>query len=602
MEGSPPKTVLLVEDDAVIALTEKRTLEGFGYAVKTAVNGEEAVMAVRNDPGIDLVLMDLNLGSGMDGTQAAQAILGLRRLPVVFLSSHVEPEIVAKTEKITSYGYVVKDPRGTVLDASIKMAFKLFEANQRLDEEKERLRKSEERYSLINDSSDDNIYSYDTAGRFTSANRKLCDILGLPAERIIGRTHEELGFPPALCEEWATLHRGVYDTDRTVVSETTAQVADGMVHDFEVVLNPIHDREGRIVGIGGTTKDITHRKNAERALQKSESLFRLLAENSTDMIARHDEQGRFLYVSPACRSLLGYEPEELIGRSAFELFHPDDVPQLEESRVDITSVPRTATNVFRIRRKDGSYTWFETTTRTIFGEGTGAVLELHGSSRDVSGRVRDEERIAALLEEKELILKEVHHRIKNSMAIIRSLLSLQEGAAGDTAAAVVLREAGSRMQAMIVLYDKLYRSADFKALSVASYLPTLVDEIISGFPASALVRVEKRIEDFTLPADKLQPLGIILNEILTNAMKYAFAGRKEGSISISARSEGGQARLEVKDDGIGLPESADFEGSSGFGFMLMKSLARQLGGTLRLERDAGTKIVLEFELASRGSA
>jgi PAS domain S-box-containing protein len=594
MEAPRPKTILLVEDEALIALAEKKTIEGQGYAVRLAGSGEEAIRAVRDDPVIDLVLMDINLGAGIDGTEAAEAILGLRDLPVVFLSSHVEPEVVEKTERISSYGYVVKDLKGTVLAASIKMAFRLFEANQRLDEERDRLRKSEERYALINDSSDDSIYSYDMQGRFTSANRRLCELLGLSAERIIGHTHEELGFPQSLCDDWAALHKRVYESDRTVISETTAPVADGSIHDFEVVLNPLHDGEGRIIGIGGTTKDITPRKRGERDLRESESLFRLLAETSTDMIARHDEKGRFLYVSPACRSLLGYEPEELLGHSAFDFFHPDDVPRLEESRQDIIAVPHTATNVFRIRRKDGTYTWFETTTRTVLDEGTGAVLELHASSRDVSARKRDEDRISSLLAEKELILKEVHHRIKNNMAIIRSLLSLQAGTVADPAATGALEDAGNRLQSMIVLYDKLYQSADFRAMSVSDYIPALVDEIIAGFPERPIVTVEKRVEDFELPADQLQPLGIILNEILTNSMKYAFIGRDAGSISVSAERKDGHVLLAVEDNGVGMPTSASLESPAGFGLMLMKNLARQLGGTIRLEKATGTRTVLEF--------
>jgi CheY-like chemotaxis protein len=128
MGAEKPKTILLVEDEAIIALTEKMTLEKYGYRVITARTGEEAVATVEKTPAIDLILMDINLGTGIDGTEAAAIILRQRDIPVVFLSSHTEPEVVAKTEKITSYGYVVKDSSGTVLDASIKMAFKLFEA------------------------------------------------------------------------------------------------------------------------------------------------------------------------------------------------------------------------------------------------------------------------------------------------------------------------------------------------------------------------------------------------------------------------------------------------------------------------------------------
>jgi len=127
------KTILLVEDEILIAMGEQATLEKQGYKVVLAGSGDKAICEVAKTPSIDLILMDIDLGSGMDGTEAAAAILKDRELPVVFLSSHTEPEIVEKTEKITSYGYIVKNSGDTVLLASIKMAFKLFEEKKRAD-------------------------------------------------------------------------------------------------------------------------------------------------------------------------------------------------------------------------------------------------------------------------------------------------------------------------------------------------------------------------------------------------------------------------------------------------------------------------------------
>jgi len=137
MNSESKKTILLVEDEAILAITGKKTLERYGYNVITAYSGEIGIELADSIPGIDLILMDIDLGSGIDGTQAAESILNKHDLPVVFLSSHTEPEIVGKTEKITSYGYVVKSSSITVLDASIKMAFKLFDAkvNERKKEE-----------------------------------------------------------------------------------------------------------------------------------------------------------------------------------------------------------------------------------------------------------------------------------------------------------------------------------------------------------------------------------------------------------------------------------------------------------------------------------
>lgn len=128
MDIADKKNILLVEDDMITAQITKHQLEKKGYIVQHAINGEQAITYVQNEI-YDLILMDIDLGSGIDGTQAAVEILKTREIPVLFVSSHTEPEIVAKTEKITSYGYVVKHSGIIVLDASIKMAFRLFDSN-----------------------------------------------------------------------------------------------------------------------------------------------------------------------------------------------------------------------------------------------------------------------------------------------------------------------------------------------------------------------------------------------------------------------------------------------------------------------------------------
>ena len=157
------KTILLVEDEAIIALAEQEDLENLEYRVLTVFSGADAIHAFRDNDEIDLILMDIDLGKGIDGVQTAEIILEHRGIPIVFLSSHTEPNIVKKTEKITSYGYILKESRTTVLDASIKMAFKLFEANKKLENEKEHLK-------TTLDSIGDAVIATDLSGNVTRMN------------------------------------------------------------------------------------------------------------------------------------------------------------------------------------------------------------------------------------------------------------------------------------------------------------------------------------------------------------------------------------------------------------------------------------------------
>jgi two-component sensor histidine kinase len=215
---------------------------------------------------------------------------------------------------------------------------------------------------------------------------------------------------------------------------------------------------------------------------------------------------------------------------------------------------------------------------------------------DITERTRAEETIKALLAEKELILREVHHRIKNNMNTMRSLLSLQARRTGDAATSAALDDAAKRLVSMEVLYDKLYRSTGFSDLSVAQYLQALVDAVLSNFPGYEAIAVEKQFEDFILDAKRLQPLGIIVNELLTNAMRYAFKGKSDGRLLVSAALASGLAAIVVQDNGNGIPDSVELGRSTGFGLMLVHELTQQLGGSIRIERGGGTRIVLEFRL------
>src|SRR3712207_6166105 len=135
------------------------------------------------------------------------------------------------------------------------------------------------------------------------------------------------------------------------------------------------------------------RLGLEETLRESYELYRLLAEHSTDMISKHTPEGVYTYASPACRTLLGYDPEELVGRDAYELFHPEDLEEVRKTHAAILKRPDTYTVAYRIRRKDGSYTWFETTSRTVRDPNTGEVLEIITVSRNITKRKRVEERL-----------------------------------------------------------------------------------------------------------------------------------------------------------------------------------------------------------------
>lgn len=215
---------------------------------------------------------------------------------------------------------------------------------------------------------------------------------------------------------------------------------------------------------------------------------------------------------------------------------------------------------------------------------------------EIKIRKKAEERSRNLLKEKELLLQEVHHRIKNNMNTVKGLLTLQISAEENPKVAASLRDTESRVQSMIILYDRLYSTEHYRELSVKEYLQSLIDEIVFSFPKSSIVKIETEIEDFILNVNILSPLGIILNEILTNIMKYAFTDRDSGEITLTAALNQNHVRISIQDNGIGFPESIDFRNTKSFGLDLVNMLTEQIGGSIKLERGEGTRFILEFDI------
>jgi two-component sensor histidine kinase len=279
-----------------------------------------------------------------------------------------------------------------------------------------------------------------------------------------------------------------------------------------------------------------------------------------------------------CVMRMTKHPEEFVEKIAFLYGHPSEISRDEIELTDGTVLDRYSAPVLG---EDG--------------ESYGRIWTF----RDITDRKCAERKIENLLKEKELLLKEVHHRVKNNMNTIASLLSIQANLQGDPGIAGILQDAVGRVESMEILYDKLYRSENIRAMSIKAYFQSLIGEIVGTFPGKDLVKVETRIEDFILDAKTLYALGIIVNELITNAMKYAFTGRSGGVLRVEASTREDRATVVIEDDGIGIAESARSGASGGFGLKLVEMMAEQIGGSLSSEAGRGAKFVLGFPLGPR---
>lgn len=271
MNNGESKTILLVEDEVIIALSQSLNLKKYGYTVIIASSGEKAIDTIDNRPDIDLILMDIDLGTGLDGTETAAIILKKRNLPVVFLSSHTEPIIVEKTEKITSYGYVVKNSSITVLDASIKMAFKLFESNKKICEKNKELRNHSQLIENIIEQFPGFVIWKDPHSIFLGCNNNFALKCGFknPAE-IIGKSDYDLPFQADEVASFLADDRMVMQTRMPKLHfEEQEHVANGELIFLDTCKIPLFNALGEVTGILAVAADITSRKKVEDELRSS---------------------------------------------------------------------------------------------------------------------------------------------------------------------------------------------------------------------------------------------------------------------------------------------------------------------------------------------
>jgi len=604
MEGIGQKTLLLVEDEALIALETQAGLEDEGFRVLVAGDAEAALDLCRREPGIDLVLMDIALGAGLDGFGAAASILALRDLPIIYLSNHGEKEVLDRCGAMPTYGYIRKGSESGVIAASVGMALRLHETALRLALERENLRKSEELYrSLFENLLNCFAYCrmvYDATGRavdftYLAVNAAFEKQTGL--RDVVGKRVTEV--IPGFADLDSALLEIYGRAARSRVPERFEYRVESLDQWFLVsVYSPA---EGDFVAIFDV---ITERKEAEL---ERERLVRELLHLSAEMdavfdlapflLSLHDAGGRYLRANRALQELFGFDPtlsgrEETARRlqARFADGHHLEAGNMPSSRVlrgeRVTGVEYLVTDA-QGRAHNLVFNGFPL---VVEGRYEGAVF----AQADVTAYRGIETKLQRLVAEKEVILREAHHRIKNSMATLGAIITLQAGAAEDPKVAAALEEAAGRVESMQVLYQRIFQEADFESLSAREFLPSLVQHILGNLPLRDSIQVDMAFDEITLGTRQLQPLALIVNELVTNAMKHAFMARGGGRLELRLGSKDGACLLLVADDGPGFAPGADNGRLPGFGISLVKTLVQQLGGTLRLGQGPGARVEISF--------
>jgi PAS domain S-box-containing protein len=326
---------------------------------------------------------------------------------------------------------------------------------------------------------------------------------------------------------------------------------------------------------------------------EAQGRYMTLIESARDVIFTVTPEGTITTLNKAFEVITGWERNEWIGKSFSGLIHKSDV-DIALTKL-LQSAGGTVSNSYEIKiiTKSGAYLTGEFLTTPLYEDNT--VYEILGIVRDVTERKRHEQFIMNSLKEKEILLKEIHHRVNNNLQIISSLLKMQSSAITDPRAAELLLETRNRVLSMSFIHQSFYGSYNLSEIDFGTYIRKLTDNLLNVYKAPDKdVIINIRAEGVRMGIDTAIPCGLIINEAVTNSLLHAFEGQGSWEVTINLRNEGENYFMEIKDNGNGIPADVDFSKTSSMGLALIRMLSEQLEGTLTLSISNGTSYSIKF--------
>lgn len=445
--------------------------------------------------------------------------------------------------------------------------------------------------SLI-EASLDPLFTIGADGKITDVNKATEKVTGFPRDELISTDFPDYFTEPDKAKKG---YQKVFKEG--LVRDYPLEIQHQNGHVTPVLYNAslYRDKSGNAVGVFAAARDITYRLKIENALKESEIKYKSLFESKPDYTILSGLDGITLDVNVAAEKVIGFSKEELIGKHFSELkFFPEDEIILHgEKFSNLLKEKNVAPYESRIFDLNSNLRWVITSLTLILEDNTPKYILIINS--DITERKKNENQIIKSLEEKEVLLREIHHRVKNNMQIISSLLNLQIQYVENSEVENILKESQGRVKSMVMVHEKLYQSPHFNNINFKEYLKKLVSDIFYSYGIkTGTIKYVLNIENINIAVETAIPLGLIINELVTNSLKYAFP-KCEGTIKIELKQSKEVLKLIVADNGIGLPKKINIYNTSTLGLQLVNNLVNQIDGQIELDRNNGTSFKITFK-------
>ncbi len=575
--------VLILEDVPLDAELIERELkkEGFDFVSHRVEREDEYIMEVEKwQPNIILADHSLPQFDGVSALYIAQEKSS--HIPFIFVSGKIGEEFAVEMLKKGATDYVLKHNLSK-LGYAVRRA--LTEAQEHLERKKaqEALLESEKKYRALFEKTKNPILVFNDEGTFIDFNQAAVDFLETEPDQLLKlKIHHFLApdSDPVDMKDWSTGR----------IVELPLEI-NNELKILELTITPVELGERNI--IFGTGRDLTKQKRMENALKESEEKYRLLVENQTDMVVKFDPEGKVLFASPSYCEVLGRTEESILGSNFLPLVHQEDQEKTQRGLEKLRRPPYVVFLEHRMLTMNG-WRWIAWADKAIMDD-EGNLEAFVGVGRDITERKLAEDRIMRSLKEKELLLREIHHRVKNNLQIISTLLSLQSSQIEDQRVIDLYRESQNRILSIALIHENLYQSEDLTNINFANYVKNLIDDLFHSYGVDPdKIQINMQIKDIIMGIETAIPSGLIINELISNTLKHAFF-QGEGEIYLElSRKDNDKYQLIVRDNGKPFPDDFKFENTDTLGMKLISSLVAQLDGTITLNRD-NKEFIIEFE-------
>ncbi|HEY0030351.1 MAG TPA: PAS domain S-box protein [Bacteroidia bacterium] len=460
------------------------------------------------------------------------------------------------------------------------------------------LRESEEKYRAIYEQAFIGIAKVDLRGQFVQVNEHLCNILGYSKEELCGKKYTDIIVPEDIGIDY---HRILLSGEHSKANFEKRYIhKNGDIVNANVTVSTVRNVDGQITHFIAVFQDISESVKADETLKAQSAKFNAIIESSSHVIWTVD------------RNICLTTFNENYGRQQRQRYNIDIKVGL--SMITGDAISTNEYNNFWIKKyestfagnpqyfetqffdKEGTESWGEIYLNPIFGK-DGQIMEVSGIGHDITEKKKSEEKIRQSLQEKEVLLKEVHHRVKNNLQVISSILNLQSSYVKDEGTLNILKESQNRIKSMAFIHESLYQTKDFSNINFTEYVINLSQNLIHSYSNfDHEIKLNLDIQNVFLNLDLAIPCGLIINEIVSNALKYAFVDDHQGGeITISMKIEGENLVLIIGDNGVGLPKHIDYRNTESLGLQLVVTLTDQLSGKIHLNLEKGTNYTIIFK-------